>query len=156
MQRKYPDFYQAKYINLDCNEVPHFGTESLLYKVWCGSRGKTLKGANVFLAPDGNSDVILYTKADILRKNETQEINTFVDYCSIITGSLTETLVFDCKLTTYHVLGELDQEQPQVKFLTKRKRNKKLLAETALIENSLWQKVHLPIPSMQHKNFLAW
>ena len=64
----YPDFYQAKYINLDCNEVPHFGTQSQMEKLWCGSRGKTLKGANVLLAQDGNSDVILYTKADIRKK----------------------------------------------------------------------------------------
>ncbi len=152
---QYPDFYQAKYINLDCNEVPHFGTESLLSKVWCGSRGKTLKGANVLLAQDGNSDVILYTKADVLIKKETQEINKFVDYWNNITGSITETLVFDCKLTTYQVLGELEQEQPPIKFITSRNRSKKLLTETALIEEHRRQKVHLPIPKRKPQDFLA-
>jgi hypothetical protein len=152
---QYPDFYQAKYINLDFHSIPHFGTESQMEKVWCGSRGKTLKGANVLLAQDGNSDVILYTKADVLRKNETQEIKKFVDYWKNITGSITETLVFDCKLTTYQVLGELDQEQPPIKFITLRKRNQKLLTETALIEEYRRQKVHLPIPKRKHQDFLA-
>ena len=50
-RNKYPNFYQSDYINLDCNEIPHFGTESLLYKVWCGARGKALKGATL-LAQD--------------------------------------------------------------------------------------------------------
>jgi len=89
---QYPDFYQAKYINLDFHSIPHFGTQSLLYKVWCGSRGKTLKGANVLLAQDGDSDVILGTTADVLRKNETQEIKKFVDYWKNITGSITSNL----------------------------------------------------------------
>jgi len=115
---QYPDFYQAEYINLDFHSIPHFGTQSQMEKVWCGSRGKTLKGANVLLAQDGNSDVVLYTKADVLRKNEAQEIKKFVDYWKHITGSLTETLVFDCKLTSYKVLGELEQEQPPIKFIT--------------------------------------
>ena len=79
-----------------------------------------------------------------------------VEYWKKITGSITETLVFDCKLTSYPVLGELEQEQPSIKFITLRKRNKKLLTETALIEDSLWQKVHLPIPKRKHQNFLAY
>jgi len=70
---QYPDFYQAKYFNLDFHSIPHFGTQSQMEKVWCGSRGKTLKGANVLLAQDGSRSVILYTKADVLRKNEAQE-----------------------------------------------------------------------------------
>ena len=106
LQRKYSDFYQAKYINLDCNEIPHFGTKSLLYKVWCGSRGKTLKGANGLKAQDGDSDVILYSYASVLRKNETIDIKKFVNYWKKIAGFLTETLVFDCKLITIQVLGE--------------------------------------------------
>jgi hypothetical protein len=85
----YPDFYFALYINLDCNEIPHFGTQSLLSKVWCGSRGKTRGGANVLLAQDGLSSVILGTIASVLRKNEAIDIKKFVEYWKKITGSIT-------------------------------------------------------------------
>ena len=124
-------------------------------KVWCGARGKTIKGANTLLAQDGTSNVILYTRADILRKNETREIKKFVKYWKTITGKLEETLVFDCKLTTYGVLGELDSEEPKITFITLRKRNQNLLKETFEIPESDWQKVTLPIPKRKHQTFLV-
>lgn len=43
-------------------------------KVWCGARSKAIKGANTLFAQDGSSNAIIYTHADILRKNETEEI----------------------------------------------------------------------------------
>lgn len=152
-RQKYPDFYQSQFINLDFHSIPHHGDESQMEKVWCGARGKTLKGANTLLAQDGTSDVVLYTKADILRKNETQEIKKFVKYWKSITGKLEETLVFDCKLTKYEVLGELDSEEPKITFITLRKRNQKLLEDTFQIPDSDWQKVRLPIPKRKHQKF---
>ncbi len=46
-------------------------------KVWCGARGKAMKGANTLLAQDGQSNAILYTHADILRKNEAKAVQQF-------------------------------------------------------------------------------
>ena len=154
-REKYPDFYQSQFINLDFHSIPHYGNESQMEKVWCGARGKTLKGANTLLAQDGTSNVVLYTKADILRKNETQEIKKFVEYWKNIAGKLEETLVFDCKLTTYEVLGELDSEEPKITFITLRKRNQNLLKDTLQIPESDWQKVTLPIPKRKHQKFLV-
>ena len=154
-REKYPDFYRSQFINLDFHSIPHYGNESQMEKVWCGARGKTLKGANTLLAQDGTSNIVLYTKADILRKNETQEIKKFVKYWKNITGRLEETLVFDCKLTTYEVLGELDSEEPKITFITLRKRNQNLLKDTLQIPESDWQKVTLPIPKRKHQKFLV-
>ena len=39
-QRLYPDLYKGKTINLDFHSIPHFGNESDMEKLWCGSRGK--------------------------------------------------------------------------------------------------------------------
>lgn len=153
---KYPDLYRSSRINLDFHSIPHFGDESQMEKVWCGARGKSMKGANTLFAQDGTSNVILYTKADILRKNETHEIKQFVRYWKRVRGALDETLVFDCKLTKYEVLGELDREKPKIKFITLRKRNPKLIANTYKIPNSKWQKVKLPIPKRKHQSFLAY
>ena len=156
LRKKYPDFYNSKYINLDFHSIPHFGDESQMEKAWCGVRGKSLKGANTLLAQDGTSNLIVYTKADILRKNETQEVKKFVEYWKSIKGDVDETLVFDCKLTKYKVLGELDDMDPKVKFITLRKRNAELLNETSQIPDSDWQKVRLPIPKRKHQNFLVY
>ena len=123
-------------------------------KVWCGARGKSMKGANTIFAQDAESNVILYTSADVLRKNKTKEILKFVDYWKSIKGNISETLVFDCKLTKYSVLDELHKDN--VKFITLRKRNEGLLIETAQLPDDKWQKAYLPIPKRKHKAFLVY
>lgn len=154
--RSYKEFYKSSFINLDFHSIPHYGEESEMEKVWCGSKGRRLKGANTLLAQDGSSNVVLYTKADILKKNESKEIKSFVEYWKKLRGNVSETLVFDCRLTTYKVLGELDIEEPSIKFITLRKRSKTLLGEVALIEDEKWQKVRLKIPKRKYQNFLAY
>lgn len=149
----YADFYQSNFINLDFHSIPHFGEQSKMEKVWCGARGKSMKGANTIFAQDSESNVILYTSADILRKNETKEILKFIDYWKNIKGSINETLVFDCKLTKYSVLDELHDSN--VKFITLRKRNEKLLLDTSQISDDKWQKTYLPIPKRKHKAFMV-
>ena len=148
-KQQYPQFYNAEFINLDFHSIPHFGTESQMEKVWCGARGKAMKGANTLLAQDASSNTILYTQADILRKDEATAIQDFVTYWKTIKGDLTETLVFDCKLTTYAVLDEMAQDN--INFITLRKRNKKLLKETQELSESQWQRVRINIPKRKHK-----
>lgn len=148
-QAIYPKFYQSDFINLDFHSIPHFGTESQMEHVWVGARSKAMKGANTLFAQDSESNTIIYACADILRKDEARGIQTFVQYWKEIKGSVSETLVFDCKLTTYTVLDELEEDN--VKFITLRKRNKKLLAHTATIAEQEWQKIRLPIPKRKHK-----
>jgi hypothetical protein len=153
--KKYPDLYQAKCINLDFHSIPHFGEQSQMEKVWCGTRGKALKGANTLFAQDNQSNAILYTHADILHKDEAKEIQNFVTYWKNIrkTKTIQETLVFDCKLTTYRILDELIDDG--VHFITLRKRNKTLLATTEKIPAEKWQKVYLPIPKRKYKSCLV-
>jgi hypothetical protein len=150
----YANFYQSNFINLDFHSIPHFGEQSKMEKVWCGARGKSMKGANTIFAQDSESNVILYTSADILRKNETKEVLKFINYWKNIKGSINETLVFDCKLTKYSVLDELYDSN--VNFITLRKRNKKLLLETYKISDDKWQKTYLPIPKRKHKAFMVY
>jgi len=103
-----------------------------------------MKGANTRLAQDASSNAIRYTQADVLRKDEAGAIQDFVAYWKNIKGDLTETLVFDCKLTPYSVLDN-------IKFITLRKRNKTLPAETLAIPESQWQKLRINIPKRKHK-----
>lgn len=145
----YPDFYRSHFINLDFHSIPHYGDESEMEKVWCGAKGKTMKGANTIFAQDSQSNAILYTRADILRKEEATEINKFVSYWKKINGNVDETLVFDCKFTKYKILDELTDDG--IKFITLRKRYPKLIEQTQQLSPQNWQKVQLPIPKRKYQ-----
>jgi len=149
LQKKFPLFYKSDFINLDFHSIPHYGDESQMEKVWCGARGKSMKGANTIVAQDSQSNMLIYTKADILRREESNEIKKFVNYWKTIKGDVNETLVFDCKLTTYNILDELADDH--VKFITLRKRNATLLKDTVLIPKKEWKKIYLNIPKRKHK-----
>lgn len=145
----YPAMYGSEFINLDFHSIPHFGELSEMEKVWCGSRGKAMKGANTIFAQDGKSNVILYTRADILRREESEEVKRFVAYWKEQNGDPQETLVFDCHFTKYNVLDELTEDG--IRFITLRKRNKKLIETTKQIPEKEWKKVTLPIPKRKYQ-----
>jgi transposase len=145
----YPEMYKSGFINLDFHSIPHFGDLSEMEKVWCGSRGKAMKGANTVFAQDGASNVILYTRADILRKEESEEIKRFVAYWKEQNGDPQETLVFDCHFTKYQILDELTEDG--VRFITLRKRSQKLIETTKQIPEKEWKKVTLPIPKRKYQ-----
>ncbi len=150
----YPNFYNSSFINLDFHSIPHFGEESQMEKVWCGARGKAIKGANTIFAQDSESNAIIYTRADILRQNEASEILKFVDYWKTTKNNVKETLVFDCKFTNYKILNELMRDN--INFITLRKRSQTLLENTLKITDDKWQKVYLPIKKRKHKSGLVY
>lgn len=154
-KNRYPSFYKSSFINLDFHSIPHFGNESEMEKVWCGAKGKSMKGANTVFASDSESNAVLYTKADILRSEEPQEVKNFIAFWKQLNGNLNETLVFDCKFTTYPILDELEEIE-KVKFITLRKRHEKLLRETAEIPDKEWQRVHIPIPKRKFQNISVY
>lgn len=148
-----PNFFSGSTLNLDFHSIPHFGEKSEMENVWCGARNKAMKGANTFFAQDAETNALLYANADILRKDGALEVLRFVDYLKEIKGVVKETLVFDSRLTTYEVLGKLDSDG--IKFITLRRKFKKLEQETQNLPDSKWQKVKLPIPKRKHQTFLV-
>ena len=151
-RKVFPQIYESKYINLDFHSIPHFGNESEMEKVWCGSRGKAMKGACTIFAQDGQSNIITYTRADILRKEEASEIRKFIAYWKKIRGEVSETLVFDCKFTKYDTLNKISEDG--VKFITLRKRNQKLLEKTFFLPKADWKRVNLAIPKRKYCRLL--
>jgi len=149
LKQKYPLLYNGDYINLDFHSIPHYGDLSEMENVWCGAKHKTMKGADTVIAQDAQSNMVLYTRADILRKEESQEVLKFVDYWKQVNGTVTQTLVFDCKFTKYDVLDQLDNDN--VKFITLRKRNKKLVDEILDVPDQEWAKVNLSIPKRKYQ-----
>lgn len=154
-RKKYPGLYTGKFVNLDFHSIPHYGEESEMERVWCGARGKTLKGANTVFAQDADTNAILYTRADILRREESQEVLRFVEYWKSVKsgkgvkGEVDETLVFDCKFSSYKVLDRL--QDGKVKFVTLRKRYAKLVEDTLRLPKNVWEKVELSIPKRKYK-----
>ena len=149
LKQKYPTSYNGNYINLDFHSIPHYGEFSELEKVWVGAKHKTMKGADTVIAQDAKSNMILYTRADILRKEEADEVLKFVEYWKKVNGNVSQTLVFDCKFTKYKVLDTLDNDN--VKFITLRKRSKKLIDEILNIDDENWTKIRLNIPKRKYK-----
>ena len=149
-----PELYSGDFINFDFHSIPHYGDKSEMEKVWCGSKNKAIKGANTVFAQDSESNLIMYARADILRKDESKEVIKFVNYWKQIKGSVKETLVFDCKFTKYSVLNELDQDG--ICFITLRKRNDTLLSQTLEIPKEKWKKYKLDIPKRKHQKISVY
>jgi len=148
LQQKYPLLYHGDYINLDFHSIPHYGDQSEMEKVWTGAKHKTMKGADTVIAQDAQSNMILYTRADILRKEESEEVLKFVRYWKQVNGTVEQTLVFDCKFTKYEVLDQLENDH--VKFITLQKRYKKLVDKILDIPDAHWTKVNLSIPKRKY------
>jgi transposase len=148
-----PHLYKGKFLNLDFHSIPHFGEKSEMEKVWCGSRGKALKGACTIFAQDSESNLIVYTRADILRKEEASEIQKFISYWKKLKETIDETLVFDCKFTKYEVLDKIAGDN--IKFITLRKRSQNLIDRTKSIPKTEWKKVQLSIPKRKYCKLLV-
>ena len=148
-----PSLFAGGTINLDFHSIPHFGEQSEMEKVWCGARNKAMKGTNTFFAQDAETNALLYSNADVMRKDGAQEILRFVEYMKDIKGIVGQTLVFDSRLTNYKMLGGLDVEG--VKFITLRTRCKTLVEQTEALSPSDWIKIKLPIPKRKHQKFMA-
>ncbi|MGH7857983.1 MAG: transposase, partial [Candidatus Binatia bacterium] len=130
--------YDGKIVNLDFHTIPHFGDESVLEKHWAGARGKTMKGALTLFAQDAESKLMLYTAADIHRAEADDQILAFLSFWKRVHRGVKTTLVFDSRFTTYGRLSKLNAQR--VKFITLRRRGKRLLEDLAKITD--WKRIH--------------
>jgi hypothetical protein len=140
--------YDKRIINLDYHTVPHYGDESVLEKHWAGARGKRMKGALTMFAQDSETKLIVYTAADIQSNEADDQILSFLPYWTKISRQMNSTLVFDSKFTTYRNLSELNRQG--VKFITLRRRGKKLLEEAEKVEP--WTKITIPHEKRKYPN----
>lgn len=132
--------YDKKVVNLDFHTVPHFGEESVLQKHWAGARNKVMKGALTLFAQDAESKLILYTAADIKKQEADDQVLDFLSFWKKMQRGVPPTFVFDSKFTSYSNLSALTQQG--VKFITLRRRGKKLLDNVNRI--GPWQRIHIP------------
>ena len=143
--------YDGKMVNLDFHTVPHYGEESELEKNWAGARGKTMKGALTLFAQDAETKLMLYTAADIKRSEADDQVLSFLSFWKKVHRGVKPTLVFDSKFTGYTQLSELNQQN--IKFLTLRRRGKKLIKKVS--QMTPWKRIFIPHPKRKFPNPLV-
>jgi transposase len=128
-------------LDLDFHSVPANAGKEPLEKHYVSKRSRRQKAVLVFLARDAEQRVLCYANAAISKAEKAEEIRHFAEFWKQRTGSFPEQLVFDSQLTTYENLDWLRQNH--IRFLTLRRRSKRMLARIFGLPASKWQRVTL-------------
>jgi hypothetical protein len=127
--------------DLDFHTIPFHGEDALIEKHYVSKRSRRQKGILAFLAQDAETRVFCYANAELRKDQQNDEILRFVEFWKTRTGRLPEELIFDSKLTTYSNLSVLNRMG--IKFITLRRRSKKLMERTARTPMSAWHRIEL-------------
>src|SRR5215475_73836 len=128
--------------DLDFHSVPANSNEEPLEKHYVSSRSRSQKGILVFLARDSEQRVLRYANAGVTKGEQADEILEFVRFWKKHTGELPAELVFDSQLTTYDKLSALNRQG--IRFITLRRRSRKMLGEIYSQPDSAWRRITLP------------
>jgi hypothetical protein len=128
-------------LDLDYHTVPANTQKEPLQRHYVSRRSRRQQGILVFLARDAEERVLCYSNAGVTKEKQADEILRFVEFWEQETGAAPQELVFDSQLTTYRNLTRLDAKG--IRFLTLRRRSKKMLAELYSKPGSAWQRVTL-------------
>jgi hypothetical protein len=140
--------YDKNIVNLDFHTIPHFGDQSVLQEHWAGARNKRMKGALTLVSQDAGSKLVLYTAADIQRREADDQILEFLTFWKKARRGMNPTLIFDSKFTTYANLSQLNDLG--VKFITLRRRGKNLIQGLDAV--GPWEKIHIPHAKRKYPN----
>jgi len=125
--------------NLDFTTIPYWGEGSHLENNWSGTRNKAIKSILAAIAHDPDSGIITYGDTTIRHDNQKDTVLEFLDFYK--KDSNLKYLVFDSKLTTYQNLRKL--EDNNIKFLTIRKRGKKIVKELEELPKNEFKKIRV-------------
>lgn len=135
--------------NIDFTTIPYWGDDSHLENNWSGTRNKALASISAVLAQDPDSGIITYGDTNIRHKQQSDVAVEFLDFYSSNGGSNIKYLVFDSKFTTYANLAKLGED---IKFLTIRRRGKKIIEELDKKPSSAWKKVRVAMANGKGRN----
>lgn len=128
-------------LDLDFHSVPANSEAEPLEKHYVSKRSRSQKGILVFLARDAEERVLCYANGSIEKSERADEILRFIEFWKERTGRYPGELVFDSQLTTYPNLNRL--EKKGIRFLTLRRRSRKMLARILGLPPSAWRRVTL-------------
>src|SRR5713101_4846218 len=124
--------------NLDFHTIPFHGEDALLEKHYISKRSRRQKGILAFIAQEEEHQVFCYTNAELRKEEQHDEVLRFVAFWKEKTGKVPEELIFDSRLTTYANLDKMN-----IKFMTLRRRTKKLLSALHELPLSAWRRIEL-------------
>ncbi len=130
--------------DLDFHAIMHYGSDPVLEEHYVPRRSQRTASVLTFFAQDSPSGTLLYANADLLKANQGREVIAFCDHWKKVCGSDPSLVVFDSKLTTQEVLGELDDRG--VRFITLRMRSPSLMASLDALPKEAWRSVALDRP----------
>src|SRR3990167_466786 len=129
--------------NLDFKAIPHWGDESVLEKNWCGARSKAMKSILSLIVQCPQSGMMNYTDAELRHSTQNDAVLDFVDFWKNGKGVAPKMLIFDSRFTTYENLNKLNCSKDSVKFLTIRRRGKKLIERVNDLPEEKWQSIQI-------------
>ena len=135
--------------NLDFTTIPYWGDDSHLENNWSGTRSKALASISAVLAQDPDSGIITYGDTNIRHDNKSDVAVEFLDFYNSNGNDNIKYLVFDSKFTTYENLAKLGKD---IKFLTIRRRGKKIIDALDKKPNSSWKKVRVAMANGKGRN----
>lgn len=135
--------------NIDFTTIPYWGDDSHLENNWSGTRNKALASISAVLAQDPDSGIITYGDTNIRHEQQSDVAVEFLDFYNSNGDSNIKYLVFDSKFTTYANLAKLGEE---IKFLTIRRRGKKIVEELDKKQSSSWKKVRVVMANGKGRN----
>jgi len=136
--------------NLDFHTIPFFGQDDFVERHYLSKRSRSQKSILVFLAQDADSQVICYSLANLLKREQAGAVLRFVEFWKSSYKKTPAELVFDSKLTTYKNLDRL--RQMGITFMTLRRRSPLLLREIANAPRSAWRTVRLDVPQRTYQS----
>jgi hypothetical protein len=143
------ELFPGESFNLDFHSVPYYGEHPKVEKHFVSARSRSQPSILVFLAQDAGTHAFCYSNADLRKGEQAEEIFQFIDFWKRTHGAYPRHLVFDSKLTTYDGLARLDKMQ--IRFITLRRRDPKLLKEIVLLPRSAWRKIELDVPTRKYR-----
>ncbi len=135
--------------NIDFTTIPYWGDDSHLENNWSGTRNKALASISAVLAQDPDSGIITYGDTNIRHKEKNDVAVEFLDFYNSNGDNSLKYLVFDSKFTTYENLAKLGNK---IKFLTIRRRGKKIVDGLNQKPPSSWKKVRVAMANGKGRN----
>jgi hypothetical protein len=122
----------------------HWGEDPALEKHYLPARSQHTRSVLTFFAQDTGTHNLVYASADLAKATQNREAIAFCDHWKGVSGADPKMLIMDQKVTTQHVLGELDARG--VKFATLRMRSASLMRYINALNSSDYKTVLLSRP----------
>ncbi|MCA1682255.1 MAG: hypothetical protein LC700_03900, partial [Actinobacteria bacterium] len=127
--------------DLDFHAIMHWGEDAALEKHYVPRRSQRTRSVLAFFAQDAGTHNLVYANADISKAAQAREVLAFCDHWRAVSGQDPATLVLDQRVTTQHILGELDTRG--IRFITLRMRSASLVRHINTIDPGAWKTVTL-------------